>query len=380
MTDLIDPPDRLDESAVNLTELERASFDGGVNVADGHARHELTPAQREITDRLPELFAEAAAAPENELDRSCQHAVLGALGQHTAVADCEILSCYSSSLAMEILGRALHAAGIRRVAAIHPTFDNIPDILRGIGLTLLPVPEKGVLDGSARLPAGTEVLLITTPNNPTGRVLSREALTLWAERCAAGGVVLVLDASFRGFDPAAQYDSYAVLAAAGCRYVVVEDTGKLWPTLDLKIGMLVFDPGERLPLRRIYSDILLGVSPLILALVREFARDAAAGGFTDLHRMVATRRDVLRSQLVPVGTLWFPDPDSRISVDRIALPPGLRATEVWRHLRRQGVHVLPCRQFHWADPESGERCLRIALGRPVGIVATAAAALRDYLG
>jgi enduracididine biosynthesis enzyme MppP len=374
--DAIRAPALDDADIGNLTELERAALRRGINVADGHARFEPTGSQQKILSRLPELFAAAAEESEVDLDREAQVAFLSALGQHTATTGAELLTCYSSSVAMEIFGRSLAMTGARRVALIHPTFDNIPDVLKGNGLRLHPVREDDLHDGSADLPPDIEVLFITTPNNPTGRVLRPDLLRHWAETCALRGIVLALDTSFRGFDVGAQYDHYAVLAEAGCRYVVIEDTGKLWPTLDLKVGILAFPATEPLPLRRTYTDLLLGVSPLILALVRHFAEDAASGGFAELYRLVARNRLVVGAQLGDVSTVWFPDPDSRISVLRIGLPPDRPATRMWRDLRAQGVHVLPCRQFFWADPRAGERFVRVAIGRPTELVADAAAAIR----
>jgi enduracididine biosynthesis enzyme MppP len=264
------------------------------------------------------------------------------------------------------------------VALIHPTFDNIPDILRGVGMNLIPVAEEGLMDGSGVLPEHAEVLLITTPNNPTGTVLSAKALTHWARVCSARGVILALDSSFRGFDTRAQYDHYEILTREGCRYVVMEDTGKLWPTLDLKIGFLVFPGNERLPLHRIYTDILLGVSPLIMLLVERFAEDAHGGGFGELHRFIRANRFVLRNQLSRIPSLSFPDPTSRISVERLELPGGLTGSTMWEALFQRAVHVLPCRQFFWAEPAAGERFVRLALSRPPEIIKAGADVVCDY--
>jgi len=361
---------------LNLTELEWLAVRTGINVADGHARQEPTSAQQKIISRLPDLFVQAATESEAMIDRDAQSAFLSALGQQRALTDAEVLTCYSSSVALEILGRSLLAVAARRVAMIHPTFDNIPDLLRGVGAQLVPVPEEHLVDGSARLPAGTDVLFFTTPNNPTGKVVPREVLAHWAHLCARRGIVLGLDTSFRGFDVSAQYDHYQVLAEAGCRYVVIEDTGKLWPTLDLKVGLLVFSRHLALPLRRVYTDILLGVSPFILLLMRLFAEDAAAGGLEELHRFVAHNRALLRQHL---GAAALPDPASRISVARVAVPVDRSATAMSRELRRTGVHVLPCRQFHWAAPEEGEHYIRVALGRRPEVIDEAAATIRDLL-
>jgi enduracididine biosynthesis enzyme MppP len=296
------------------------------------------------------------------LDREAQRAFLSAVGQHTAISRAEVLSCYSSSVAMEVFSLALRSAGIETVALIHPTFDNISDILLRSGMRLVPVSEEHLLQDSASLPPGVEVLFITTPNNPTGWVLPREVLARWARVCAGRGIILALDTSFRGFDERSQYDHLAVLAEAGCRYVVIEDTGKLWPMLDLKLGFLVFEPGDPLPLHRVYTEILLGVSPLILLLVRNLAEDASDGGLAELHRFVRANRSLVRSRLAGV-----------------TLPDGIRGTQLCQALASRGVHVLPGRQFYWAQPGTGERFVRLALSRGTGELIGAAEAIAGYL-
>lgn len=365
-------------SLTNLTEIEICALESVVNVADGHARFELTPAQRKIVEMLPVLFDQASQMPANELDAQAQHAFLAAVGQHAALAGHEILSCYSSSVAMEILSRALSLSGRSNVALIHPTFDNIPDILRGMAARLWPVSEEQLAGGEPALPPECDVLFITTPNNPTGWVLGPGQLAFWARQCARQDVILALDTSFRGFDQRAQYDHYEVLGRAGCRYVVIEDTGKLWPTLDLKAGYLVFPSAEQLPLRRIYTDILLGISPLIMALIRSFAQDAGDGGFAELRRFIRTNRATLRDGLAGIAALSFPDAASKVSVERIAVPPEVTATQMWHDLRGSGVHLLPCSQFHWADQAAGERFVRVALGRPPEVIQAATAAIGSY--
>jgi enduracididine biosynthesis enzyme MppP len=363
----------------NLTEIELTAIESGINLADGHARYQLTASQQKIINQLGELYGLATDASPAELDQRAQSTFLAAVGQHSAMSRAEVLSCYSSSVAMEITARSLQTSGLRRVALIHPTFDNIPDILGGVGMDLMPMSEESLVDGSGRLPDGAEVLFITTPNNPTGRVLLPEVLTHWARECASKGVILVLDSSFRGFDERAHYDHYAILAQEGCRYIMMEDTGKLWPTLDLKIGFLAFPRGEQLPLHRIYTDILLGVSPLLMLLVQRFAEDAHDGGFNELHRFIHSNRAMLRKRLSGIPAISFPDTASRISVERLALPAGFTGSGMRHMLRERAVHVLPCRQFYWAEPEAGEPFIRLALSRPPEMIRTAAAAICDHI-
>ncbi|UNR60694.1 enduracididine biosynthesis enzyme MppP [Streptomyces sp. A10(2020)] len=364
----------------NLTQWEYLALNSELNIADGHARQALSPGQQKIVNELPVLWAESEQRPVQQIESEAHQAYFTLLGQHGYPAEPgRVLSCYSSSVSMEILARSL-SASVDRVALVHPTFDNIADLLRGNGLDLVPVEEDALhgADLSDELLSSVGCVFVTTPNNPTGRVLAEERLRRLAEQCAEHGTVLALDTSFRGFDAAAHYDHYAVLQEAGCRWVVIEDTGKLWPTLDLKAGLLVFSEDIGLPVEKIYSDILLGVSPLILALIREFSRDAADGGLADLHAFILHNRSVVRRALAGVEGVSFPDPESRSSVERVAFA-GRTGTEVWEELQRHHVFALPCRQFHWAEPSDGDHMVRIALSRSTEPLEKSVQVLRTVL-
>ncbi|WP_282692107.1 enduracididine biosynthesis enzyme MppP [Streptomyces sp. CC208A] len=367
-------------SAENLTQFETLALTSPMNLADGHARQQLTAAQGKIVAELPSLWAEAALRPVDEIEQETADAFFGMLGQHSHPAAAgRTLSCYSSSLAMEILARSLVTTS-DAVALIHPTFDNIPDILRGVGLRLVPVEEEQAHDDDlpAELLEQVGCVFITTPNNPTGRVMSEDRLRRLAEQCAEHGVVLALDTCFRGFDPAAQYDHYAVLDASGCRWVVIEDTGKLWPTLELKIGWLVRSANVDLPIEKIHSDILLGTSPLIMLMVKKFAEDGADGGLAELQRTIADHRALVRTALDGVPDIGFVDGNARVSVDRLHVGSRL-AMDVWSAVRSQNLYVLPCQKFHWARPHEGERMLRLALSRNPSTLLAGARVLRSAL-
>jgi enduracididine biosynthesis enzyme MppP len=346
----------------NLTELETLALSGGVNIADGHARQAPSPAQRDILQRLPELYAEAAAEPASELDARAQRAFLEMLGQRSALELTNVLTCYSSSVAIEIVARSLSSER-RRVGVIHPTFDNIPDILRGCGLTLVPLAEGLLAQPTANgLLAELEAVFVTSPNNPTGRTMSEQSLSELARSCARRKIVLLIDASFRGFDQAAQYDHCAVLERHGGEYVVMEDTGKLWPTLDLKAGFICHGGPRSLAIAKIHSDILLGISPMILRLIEELAADAATGGLAQTARQIADHRRDTRASLRALDCVSFPNAGSRVSVEEVALRE-VEGADVWAMCQRRGVHILPCRQFYWAEPDAGRHRIRIALGR-----------------
>jgi aspartate/methionine/tyrosine aminotransferase len=227
-------------------------------------------------------------------------------------------------------------------------------------------------------PVGT--IVVTHPNNPTGLVMPREHLRSLAEHAARHGQTLIIDASFRGQVRAAQYDSYEVLEAAGADWVIIEDTGKLWATHELKIGLLAFSQRTTLPIGRAFSESLLAASPVVLQLVGQLAEDWTDGGYERSRAVIDRNRDVVRQTIQAVG-LTLADPDSQISVARIDLgSTGPDSAVLHKELLARGVHVLPCAPFYWADPASGLRYIRISLARPFEIVAAAARRLADAYG
>ena len=260
----------------NLTELERRAIDSVINLSDGHPRQDPTASQAKLIGRLPEFFETGAVEPFAEIENRAQAAFLEMLGQFRApVAAGRVFSVYSSSVATMAVGNVLMD---HRVAMIHPTFDNIQDILARTA-TLIPLSEEEFAEGelSRALAADATCVFITTPNNPTGWVLDEAALRRVAECCAANGLVICLDVSFRGFDPRAQFDHYAVLEDAGADYIVIEDTGKLWPMQELKLGFVAVSESMRAKVEHVLSDVLLTVSPFVLTLIEMLAVDAAHG-------------------------------------------------------------------------------------------------------
>lgn len=290
------------------------------------------------------------------------------------------MNAYASSVAMDVVARCLSELG-GAVGLLHPTFDNIPDLLRSRGLQLVPIEEGELAAGEPYNCLETVAhVFITTPNNPTGAVLEEPALQRLAEQCAERGVTLILDTSFRGFDPRAWYDHYAVLNRAGVDFVVIEDTGKLWPMLELKLGVLVASDRLTNRLCGALSDVLLSVSPLVLALVERLALDFVAGGHNQLHALIARNRSSLGASLARRASgARLADPEARVSVARVELPLGVTAEELCRDLRSARVHLLPGDCFFWARPHDGDRFVRVALARDPDVVDAVAEALSQNL-
>jgi aspartate/methionine/tyrosine aminotransferase len=365
----------------NLTTMEVAALtdaDGGLNLTDGHARLVLSDSQAAIVARIPEMFALAVKRPFREIETEAHATFLGAIGQHSApVGTGRILSCYSSTLATDIVARALPYGST--IAVLHPTFDNIADLFITRGLRLVPLSEEALLAQDWPGPP-VSTIVITHPNNPTGLITPEGHMRSLAEHAARHGQIVIVDASFRGQVRDAQYDTFAVLDEAEADWIVIEDTGKLWPTHELKIGMLAYSSRTTLPIEQAFSESLLSASPVVLQLITALARDWTDGGYERARTLIAEHRAVVKNAIESVG-LRLADPDSQISVARVELPEGgPDSAQLYQKMQSRGVHVLPCAPFHWADKAGGLRFIRLSLARPFSAVQSAAKTLaQSYL-
>ena len=264
----------------------------------------------------------------------------------------------------------------KRVALVNPIIDCIPALMRHRGLELVPVSERRLAGPDPLQGIGDfDAVMTANPNNPTGALLGARALRRLADACAERSAVLIVDSCFRALDARAQFDSYEVLDASGCEYVVIEDTGKLWPTGGVKLGFLVVSARNRLAIAEVAADILLTAPPFSVAVVEQFALDMGHGGLATLQARISANRKLLEDELAGSEIARLADGDSRVSVSRVELPRGMSGTRLWGQLLRAGVHSVPCRPFYWARPSVGERYLRVALAREPDVVRRAARAI-----
>jgi aspartate/methionine/tyrosine aminotransferase len=368
------------EGGDSVTQLMHAFGEARVNVAEGYPRWAFTRSQQAIIDKLPELMRAAQTTPYPTLEARAQRALLHPLGQVTApIGTGRVLSYYAAGVAIDIVGRCL-AARTSTVGVIHPTLDCLPALIRSRGPRVIPVSEARLRrrDPLAGLePIGG--LYVVHPNNPTGAVLEPDELRRLAEACARRNVVLAVDACFRIFDPAAQYDTYAVLDATGVDYVVIEDTGKLWPLGGVRLSFLAFPRHSTLRVPEASADLLLMAPPFSALVVEAFASDMAAGGMAAIHDRIAANRKLLGAALDGSTAGWLADGASKVSMSLVRLADGRSSTRLWGRLLRRGVHAVPGRPIWWARPAAGERHLRVALAREPAIVERAAREIRAEL-
>ena len=185
---------------------------------------------------------------------------------------------------------------------------------------------------------------------------------------------MVLDTTFRFYLPASEvYDQYAILAESGVDCILVEDTGKTWPTLELKAPFFSVSMGLAEQLAHIYSDFVLHVSPVSVALMDKFI----GLGMAHVREVVDVNRRCLHDAIQ--GTALAATSAPFMSVEWLRVTDE-GTSDQWRSkLANAGVHVLTGHKFFWSQPQLGDKYLRVALVRDASMFRRAAARISECL-
>lgn len=369
----------------NLTELEVFGLSAAYNLADGHSYISAKKHFSSVLSALPALWHSAVNTPIPEMEKRfknkfAEYFALEGLREHT-----HFCVCPTASNSIDIVGawaRAKHY----KVGLVEPTFDNLAQLLRRREVALEAVPETMLFDLDALeqliLGEGLDALFLVNPNNPTGVALDVEAMSNIIALCHKHNVILILDTSFR-FCHQTAIDEYSLLREAGLSFIVLEDTGKQWPTLDTKASLLSYSQDLSTDIRNIYEEIYLCCSNFSLRVIIEFI-DATLkkGGISYMHSVVTQNIGIARSELE--GTLVgieTAEADSVMSVMWLNIErTALSDLELTDYLGKRGVAVLPGRYFYWNSHHvAGHDRIRIALMKADDIFGSSIRRLKQAL-
>jgi aspartate/methionine/tyrosine aminotransferase len=343
--------------AENITQIEIPLLPEEMNLADGHAFRTWTDTEREAALRV---FGQVEELTRLDLPRleADYLAALFSIGPKKRAGTSVI--CSSASQALEIIANVLRLQGRRRVCLVEPCFDNLADIFRRHDASLVPFGDDAFTSSAwaTALPSEFDAVCAVSPNNPSGAVLTDGAVRELALNCERAGAALIVDSCFRVFDGGDSVDLYDALERTLCDWAIIEDTGKTWPTFELKGSVLTVSERLYPPMYRVYTDMMLHASPLTLALLTDMIRASAAENHAGVRSIIAANSAALEAALgerFPVVSAPF------MSVAWIRTTP-LSGEQFASALRDVGVHVLAGRRFFWSG-RGDVPFVRVALNR-----------------
>ncbi|MFT4165675.1 MAG: aminotransferase class I/II-fold pyridoxal phosphate-dependent enzyme [Microlunatus sp.] len=347
-----------------ITLTERRSLTLNYNLADAQNYVSMDECQLAIIDQLPDIFHTARDTPYAQLKRDFVSTVQCSLGQEHALSEANrTLLCYSATIGLEIAITYIRQTRTAKgsVGLIHPTFDTLSYIAHRHGLDVKPIEESELLDPESLLESRPfDAIILTLPNNPTGFQLSQDHFSNLVRACRSTNTLIVIDCCYRYYSQES-YDFYKVLNAEGVDYLLVEDTGKIFPLLDVKLGLLNCNESLFGEVNSIHSDFLLEVSKFSLLLITRFFKAQDCDARSAYFGTIESNRKRLVSHLKEVGAK--PEGGQNINVQLMRLPSGTTSSEVQKELSRQQVGVIDATKLYWADLARGQSSIRIALAR-----------------
>jgi aspartate/methionine/tyrosine aminotransferase len=179
-----------------------------------------------------------------------REALAGYVGKlHGATRPAEIAVTSAGVNALMLATQLIAGAG-DRVVAVTPLWPNLVEIPKILGATVETVALTYGVNGwtldldrlLAALTPGTRMLMINSPNNPTGWVMTREQQQAVLDRCRQLGIWLVADEVYERLyygDDAAVAPSFLDLATRDERVIAVNSFSKAWLMTGWRLGWIV---------------------------------------------------------------------------------------------------------------------------------------------
>jgi N-succinyldiaminopimelate aminotransferase len=266
------------------------------------------------------------------------------------------------------------------VIVFEPYYDSYPAVITFAGavrraVTLRP-PEFALDPDELRAAVGprTRVLLINTPHNPTGRVLSRAELDAVAEVCVEHDLVCVSDEVYEHLVYDGEHVPPATLPGMAERTLTISSVGKSFSVTGWKTGWCS-GPAELVAATRTAKQFLTfaGGTPL------QHGAAAALGlpptVLYELRDSLARKRDLLADGLSAAGLTPVPSASTYF----INADVGTDGIEFCRALpERAGVVAIPTSVFY-DDKDAARSLVRFAFCKRDEVIAEASrrlAALR----
>jgi len=342
---------------------------GGVNLAQGFPDFPAPAAIKEAAVRA--IHADVNQYAITWGARSLRDAVVSKTARFTGLAydtETEITVCCGATECMISTLLALVNPG-EEVIVFEPFYENYgPDaILCGATPQFVRLREPDWAFDPAELEAAfsnrTKAIVINTPNNPTGKVFTREELERIATLCRKWDVVAVTDEIYEHilYD-GARHVTLAALEGMRERTVTISGVSKTYGVTGWRIGYCLAAPALTSAIRKVHDFLTVG-APAPLQEAAAVALSLPDDYYEGLARDYAARRSVLIPALEASGFRTFTPRGAYYVMTDISSFGYPDDVSFARHLVEEGgVAAVPGSSFY-ADPVAGRQRLRFHFAR-----------------
>ena len=212
--------------------------------------------------------------------RSLREAIAREFGRRygvTVVPDEQVTVCCGATEAMMATMMAIIDPG-DEVVVFEPFYENYgPDaILAGANPVFVPLdqPDWKLNPDSLRkaFNSRTKAIIVNTPHNPTGRVFTREEMSLIAELCIEHDAWAITDGPYEHMVYSGHHHEIATWPGMRERTITVSSLSKTWSATGWRIGWIIAPPAQTSPIRKVHDFLTVGApAPLQTAAAVGFA-------------------------------------------------------------------------------------------------------------
>jgi N-succinyldiaminopimelate aminotransferase len=279
--------------------------------------------------------------------------------------DAEVLITAGATEAIAAALLALLEPG-DEVIAFEPYYDSYVANIAMAGATRVPLTLRppGFRPDLARLESlitsKTRLLLLNSPHNPTGMVLTRAETEAIARIAIEHDLLVITDEAYEHLTFGAEHVPFATIEGMRGRLVSIGSAGKTFSFTGWKVGWATATP-ELISAARTTKQFLTYVSsgPFQYAVAQ--ALDLPDRYYTEMAADLRAKRDLMATGLREIGFRVY-EPDGTYFITTDISPLGERdAMEFCLGLPdRAGVVAIPSAVFYDDHPDEGKTMVRFA--------------------
>ncbi|MDF5716957.1 MAG: aminotransferase class I/II-fold pyridoxal phosphate-dependent enzyme [Rhizonema sp. NSF051] len=217
----------------------------------------------------------------------------------------------------------------------------------------------------------TKAIIINTPHNPTGKVFTREELTLIAELCQEWDVLAFTDEIYEHI----LYDGTTHVAMATLpgmeeRTVTINGLSKTYSVTGWRVGYILANPELTGAIRKVHDFLTVG-APAPLQRAGVTAMQLPVSYYEELAKLYVQKRDSILHTLDRVGISYFVPEGAYYVLADISRFGYKTDIEFAQYLVKEiGVAVVPGSSF-FSQPEAGKDFIRFCFSKKPETLAAA---------
>lgn len=221
----------------------------------------------------------------------------------------------------------------------------------------------------------TKAIIINTPHNPTGKVFTREELTLIASLCQEWDVLAFTDEIYEHI----LYDGTTHVAMATLpgmeeRTVTINGLSKTYSVTGWRVGYILANPELTGAIRKVHDFLTVG-APAPLQRAGVAAMQLPVSYYEELAKLYVQKRDTILHTLDRVGISYFVPEGAYYVLADISRFGYKTDIEFAQYLVKEiGVAVVPGSSF-FSQPEAGKDFIRFCFSKKPETLEAASARL-----